>query len=181
MSRTRGHYRHYREIDVADLPKITDRFLRPATDAELKEMPIRSAKQSWPDDIMQLYSYEYKLASLAEKKKLGLLMGGRKERDATLKELMNMDIHVLRDEDGRYVRRGDKVWALVLAYHNRDNPEPEMADGSPCIGVAIIGKPGMYGKKREGILDQILEFEPEEKAKIGDLHIRRPKIMGDEE
>ncbi len=121
------------------------------------------------------------MASLAEKKRLGIEVVDTVERDATLQELMDKDIHVLKDEDGRYIRRGDKVWALVCAYHNREIDEPEMADGSPCLGVAIVGKPGMYGKKRKGILDQILEFEPEEKAKIKDLDKQRPKIMGDEE
>ena len=181
MSKTRGHCRHYREIDIADLPMVKDSFLRLATDAELKKMSIKSATQSYPEDVMIRFGYKYKMARLDEKKELGLMVGETKEREATLQELMDHDIHILRNEDGSYIRRGNKVWALVLAYHNRDNPEPEMADGSPCIGVEIIGKPGMYGKKREGILDQILEFEPEEKEKIKDLKAHRPTIMGDEE
>lgn len=71
------------------------------------------------------------------------------------------------------------MWALVLCYENRQTREHEMADASPPPGVLIAGAVGMYGRRRAAIFEQLLEFEPGEKAKLVDAP--RPRELVTEE
>lgn len=105
MSHARSVCREYREIKIADLPKVTN--------------------------------------------------SDGSKRDATRQELRDLNIHLITDDDGNTTRKGDRVWALVLGY-----------EGDVLPGDHIAGRTGMYGERRLEKLLELLDFEPEEKAKL---------------